>query len=121
MAGLALTALFGFVAFVLSYGFFVPSDLRYFSFLGAVGSMAGYPLGELTARAVSTAWTRAALIILSAIICVATVVCYAIFVQRGTGEVADIVLLAILLTCIFLSFTFLMPMAGVTIGKLPAA
>ena len=43
--GLAITALFGFVSGILSYGLFVPSDLKPFNLVGVAGSMSGYALG----------------------------------------------------------------------------
>jgi membrane protein DedA with SNARE-associated domain len=115
MAGIKLTALFGFVALILSYGIFVPADLRSFSFIGAVASMAGYAIGNQAAKAGRT--LRIILILISAVVCLACIVLYVIYVQRGTGDVADVILLAILLFGIFFSFTFLMPIAGVAIDK----
>lgn len=117
MAGLAITAVFGFVAFILSYGIFVPSDLKMFSLLGAIGSMAGFALGKLAAENVTNPKGRAGCIAISAVICVGAVIEYVVHIQREYADVSDIIVLALLLTTVFFSFTFLMPFAGVVIGK----
>jgi hypothetical protein len=117
MAGIALTALFGFVAFILTYGIFVPSDLKSFSLIGAVAAMAGYALGRQATRVAGK--LRIVLILGSAAICAACVIMYVICVQRLTGDVSDVVLLAILLFGIFFTVAFLMPIAGFAIGKSP--
>jgi hypothetical protein len=117
MAGLAITALFGFVAYILSWGLFVPNDLKVFNILAAVASMAGYPLGELAVKNITSPRGQAACIASSAVVCVAAVIGYAILIQQGYADVSAIVILALLLTTIFFSLTFLMPFAGVVIGK----
>jgi hypothetical protein len=123
--GLALTAIFGLVSGVLSYGLFVPSDLKPFNLVGAVGAMSGYALGS-QAKGLQP-WKRVGLIILSAAVCIGCIFAYVIYVQRGTGDVTDVITLGLLLFAIFFTFTFLMPLAGVSIEKnrsaqnLPAA
>lgn len=76
MPGLALTAVFGFVAFVLSYGFFVPSDLKSLNFIAAVASMAGSALGKQVPKAARR--LRSVLIFGSAVVCVACVIFYVV-------------------------------------------
>jgi hypothetical protein len=113
--GLAITALFGFVSGILSYGLFVPSDLKPFNLVGVAGSMSGYALGTQAKKLPE--WTRVILIITSALATVACIVAYVIYVQRGTGEAMDVILLAALLFGAFFTLTFLMPLAGVSIEK----
>ncbi|MBR1071284.1 MULTISPECIES: hypothetical protein [Bradyrhizobium] len=113
--GLAITALFGFVSGILSYGLFVPSDLKPFNLVGVAGSMSGYALGTQAKNL--PGFARAILIVISAVATVACIVAYVIYVQRGTGELVDVILLAVLLFGAFFSLTFLMPLAGVSIEK----
>jgi hypothetical protein len=115
MAGIALTAVFGFVAYIISYGIFVPSDLKSFNLIAAVASMVGYALGNQVQN--GAARLRIALIVANALLCVTCIVAYVVYVQRGSGDVLDVALLAVLLFCIFFSLTFVMPIAGLAIGK----
>lgn len=117
MPGLALTAVFGFVAFVLSYRFFVPSDLKSLNFIAAVASMAGSALGKQVPKAARR--LRSVLIFGSAVVCVACVILYVVYVQRGSGDLSDVILLAVLLFGIFFTFTLLMPLAGIAIKTGP--
>jgi len=113
--GLVITALFGFVSGILSYGLFVPSDLKPFNLVGVVGSMAGYALG-MQAKSLPKS-VHAILIAVSAALCVGCIIGYVIYVPRGTGEAVDVVVLAVLLFWIFFPLTFLMPLAGVSIER----
>jgi hypothetical protein len=113
--GLAITVVFGFVSGILSYGLFVPSDLAPFNLVGVVGSMSGYALG-MQAKSLSKS-VRTILIAVSAAMCVGSIVGYVIYVQRGTGEAVDFIMLAVLLFWVFFPLTFLMPLAGVSIEK----
>jgi hypothetical protein len=115
MKGLAVTVLFGFVGYVLSWGLFVPSDLRPFNVIGVVASMAGYALGT-QANSVK-GWARVTLIIASALVSVGCVISYVIHVQRGSGDAFEIIRLAALLFGGFFALTFLMPLAGVSIER----
>jgi hypothetical protein len=115
MKGLGVTAVFGFVSFLLSYGLFVPSDLRPFNIISAAAAMAGYALGSQATKVVN--WLRGTLMAVSALACLCFVVSYVIYVQRGSGEMSDVIWLAVLLFGIFFSFTFLMPLAGAVIEK----
>jgi hypothetical protein len=120
MAGLVVPAVFAFVSLILSYGLFVPKDLQMFSLLAVVGSMAGYALGELAAKNVVNSKLRAIFIVIDAALCVGFVIVYAVRIEGVHANVSDIVALALLLTGIFLTFTFLMPLAGVRFERKPA-
>jgi hypothetical protein len=115
MKGLGITVLLAFVSLLLGYGLFLPSDLKSFSLIAAVASMAGYSLGTQSGK-ITGVW-RVLLVIATAVSCVACVVAYVILIQRGLGETYEIVRLAGLLFWIFLSFTFLMPLAGFSIAE----
>lgn len=115
MKGLGIAALFGFVSLLLSYGLFLPADLKSFSLIAGAASMAGYALGSQSSK-VAGFW-RAALAIFLSLVCAACVVAYILFVQRGTGEQFEVIRLAGLLFGVFFSFSFLMPLAGVSIGQ----
>jgi len=113
--GLAITALFGFVGYILSWGLFVPTDLKPFNLIGVVASMAGYALG--TQAKDIAGWKRVSLIILSAVICLICVISYVIYVQRGSGDAFEVIRLAVLLFGGFFTLMFLMPLAGVSVEK----
>ncbi len=115
MKGLTLIAFFGLVGYVLSWGLFVPSDLRPFNVIGVIASMSGYALGTQASNV--QGWTRATLIVVSALISLLCVISYVIFVQRGSGEANEVIRLAALLFGGFFALTFLMPLAGVSIEK----
>jgi hypothetical protein len=115
MKGLGIAALFAFVGLMLSYGLFLPSDLKSFSLVAAAASMAGYALGTQSNK-VSGAF-RVVLIIVTSLICASCLVAYVIFVQRGSGETFEVVRLAILLFGAFFSFAFLMPLVGISIQQ----
>jgi hypothetical protein len=57
------------------------------------------------------------LLVVFSVVCAACVVAYILFVQRGTGEQFDVIRLAFLLFAVFFSFSFLLPLVGVTIGQ----
>jgi hypothetical protein len=113
--GLAVTALFGFVGYILSWGLFVPTDLKPLNLIGVAGSMSGYALGTQAKN--TTGWARVTLIVLSSLVCFVCVISYVIYVQRGSGDAFEVVRLAALLFGGFFSLTFLMPLAGVSIEK----
>lgn len=119
MKGLGIAALFAFVSFVTSYGLLLPSDLKSFSLIAAVASMAGYSVGAQSDRIVGA--RRVVLILFMAVLCVACVISYVIFVERGSGETIEVIRLAILLFGIFFPLTFLMPLVGLSFGKLSGA
>jgi hypothetical protein len=115
MKGLGVAALFGFVSLVLSYGLFLPDDLKSFSLIGAVASMAGFILGAQASKI--TGLLRSLLVIAIAVLFLCCVISYVLFVPRGSGEPGDVIKLALLLFGIFFSFTFLMPVAGFSIER----
>jgi hypothetical protein len=115
MKGLGIAALFGFVSLILSYGLFLPADLKSFCLIAGAASMAGYALGLQSSKLRS--FGRAFLAIVLAVVCAASVVAYILFVQRGTGEQSDVIRLASLLFGVFFSFSFLMALVGVSIGQ----
>ncbi|WP_213287569.1 hypothetical protein [Bradyrhizobium sp. sGM-13] len=115
MKGLGIAALFGFVSLILSYGLFLPSDLKSFSLIAAVASMAGYALGSQSSKIVG--WGRVLLVVFMATATAVCVVTYTILVQRGSGEPLEVTFLAVLLFGIFFPFTFLLPLVGVSVGK----
>ena len=77
--------------------------------------MAGYALGSQAGK--MTGFWRAFLVIVFAVVCAACVVAYILFVQRGAGEQFEVIRLASLLFGVFFSFSFLMPLVGVSIGQ----
>ena len=113
--GLALTVVFGFVAYILSWGLFVPTDLKPFNLIAVVASMAGYALG--TQASTIAGWRRVVAIVVSTLICFVCVISYVIYVPRGSGDLFDVIRLACLLFGGFFALTFLMPLAKVTIDE----
>jgi hypothetical protein len=117
MKGLGLIALFGAVGYLLSYGIFIPRELAFFQLLAAVGMMSGYPIGRISsAKRVGNSRTIV-VILLAAVVCVATAVTYVIRVQMGQSYTYDIVILALLISVFFFSFALLMPFAGMVVDK----
>jgi len=115
MKGLALTAAFGFVGYILSWGLFVPSDLRPFNIICVAASMSGYALGTHASNIAGR--MRVFVIVVCALMCVICLISYVIYIQRGSGDAFEIIRLAILLFGVFFTLTFLMPLAGVSIEK----
>jgi hypothetical protein len=115
--GLTISAVLAFVAGILSYGLFVPEDLRVFILLAAAGSMAGYALGDLTAKNTKNPIPRAICIALTLLVCGFALIKYLIGIQQGNANTADVVWLGVRLTTGFLSLTFLMAVSGVSISK----
>jgi len=114
MKGLGIAAVFGFVSLILSYGLFLPADLKSFCLVAGAASMAGYALGLQSSK--MTGLWRAFLVIVLAVVSAACVIAYILFIQRGTGEQFEVIRLASLLFGVFFSFSFLMAFAGVSIG-----
>jgi hypothetical protein len=118
MANIAISGIFGFVALILSYGFFVPTDLNFLNVIGAAGSMAGYLLGQRTVKQRSIknvhVWMVA---LLSILICASCAIGYHLLVHRASGEATELVGLAFLLLGVFSSLSFLIAFAGVSIKK----
>jgi hypothetical protein len=114
-AALSIVAVLSFVTLILSYGIPIPEDLGAFKLLGAAGALAGLPIGEMVAQKIKNQLKRALLIVGALIVCVGSLLYYLIYVQSGSANISDIVLLAIFLTVTFFSFTFLMAMARVSL------
>ena len=100
---------------MLSYGLFLPDDLKSFSLIGVVASMAGFILGAQASKA--GGWLRTFLAIADAVLFLLCLISYVLFVPRGSGETGEVIKLALLLFGTFFSFTFLMPIAGFSIEK----
>jgi hypothetical protein len=121
MMGLTLTALFAFVNYLISWGVFVPKQLQAFNLIAAASTMAGFPLGGLTAQKIKKVGFKVFLILADLVLCVASIIAYLILSQRGSADISDIILLAVLFSIMFFSFSFLLPIAGVTFDKKPPA
>jgi hypothetical protein len=113
MRAIGITGLFGFVSLILSYGLFLPADLKSFSLIAAVASMAGYFLGNQ----IRVRWAKILLVVVMAALCVACILSYVLLVERGSGDTIEVVRLALLLFGIFFSFSFLMPLVGFSIQQ----
>jgi hypothetical protein len=113
---ISLTALWGFVAGIASHGLLVPEDLKAFDILAASASMAGLPLGKSAAEKLSNGYRNVAAVV-SFLFCAAATVAYIILIQRGSANISDIVILAGLISVLFFSFSFLLPLAGFGIGN----
>ena len=66
---LVLTIVFGLVGLVLSYAFFIPSDLSIFRLIAAIGMMVGYWVGLLVSRLVRQRPKRFLVFIVGAVLC----------------------------------------------------
>jgi hypothetical protein len=117
MKGLFIVGVFGFVGYLLSFGLFVPDELKSFHILGAAGSMAGYSLGETTKARVQSPWALAALTLVSFVSVVVTTLWYTVSSQLGQAGAVQVGGLGILLSLLFFSFAYLMPLAGVAVGS----
>jgi hypothetical protein len=114
MTNLSLTVVFGLVSYIVSY-FFVPSELRIFNLLAAIGVMGGYQTGRLTSGKAKRAVTKIVLLVAAVFICVASALTYAVRIQMGSANTSDIVLLGLLIAVFFFSLGFLFPIAGIII------
>lgn len=110
---LALTAVIGIVAFVLSYGLFVPEDLKSFTLLAVVGAMAGYTVGGLVDRQTERASVRIWLVMGATLLAVASTLIYVVLIQSGSANVAMVVFLGVMLTTVFFSFAAVTALSGV--------
>jgi hypothetical protein len=117
MRGLGLTAVFGVVGYILSWGIFVPSELKVFNVIAAAAMMAGYPSGNLVAGKIKKSLHRILILIGTAIVCVGSAIAYVVKIQMGSAETFDVAVLGILLAVLFFSLSFLMPMAGVVLSR----
>jgi hypothetical protein len=116
-AGIGFVAILAFVSKFLSFGVLIPDQLSSFSLLAAAGVMAGLPIGRTAAKKVKGQRYRIILILVALVICVSSLLAYLVSVQSGSANVNDIIWLAVFLTVTFVSFTFLMGMAGVALVK----
>jgi hypothetical protein len=66
---LVLTIVFGLVGLLLSYAFFIPSDLSIFRLVAAIGMMVGYWVGLLVSRFVRQRPKRFLVFIVGAVLC----------------------------------------------------
>ena len=116
MGNIAIAGIFGFVALILSYGFFVPDELKFLNVIGAAGSMAGYLLGSRTIKRNIKGFFFWLVIALSLIVCVACAIGYHLLVNRAAGEVGELIGLTALLLGLFFSLTFLIAFAGLPLS-----
>jgi hypothetical protein len=98
---------------ILSYGVFLPADLKSFSLIAAAASMTGYFLGNQSTQLARLA--RVLLAVAAAALCVSCLLSYVILVERGSGDAFEVVRLGLLLFGIFFSFAFLMALVGFSI------
>ena len=117
MRGLSVTALFGFVAYIVSHYLLVPDEFAVFSLLAAAGSMAGFALGEITAKRLKETQALALVLVIAMVVCFSCFIFYSIRIHGGSANVSDIVLLGVSVTFGFFSLTYLMPLAGIVIEK----
>lgn len=80
--------------------------------------MAGFAVGSQLSKTLAGTMRMILVVGLSGL-CAICIVSYVIFIQRGSGETSDVILLAVLLFGIFFSLTFLMPLAGISIDEKP--
>jgi hypothetical protein len=119
MKGLGLAGLLAGVAYFISRFelVVVPDGLKALHILAAAGAIAGYILGEIASKHVTGAAARAGLVLLSFLACIGSVVLYLFKGESGSANIADILLLVVLMPSIFFSFMFLLGIAGVTIAQ----
>jgi drug/metabolite transporter (DMT)-like permease len=117
MRGLTLTALFGIVSYFFSNYLLLPEELHVFSIFAAAGSMAGFALGDLTAKRIKDMRYLSLVLGMALLICFASFLFYQIHIHRGSANVADLVWLGASITFGFFSFFYLMPLAGVVVDK----
>jgi hypothetical protein len=116
MLKLGLTSIFGIVGYLLGYGLFIPKDLAVFHILAAAGMMAGYGCGDVSATHVARPLAKVFVLVLALSACVGSAIFYIIRIQAGSADKIDIAILALLITVLFFSLSFLMPMVGVRPG-----
>jgi uncharacterized membrane protein YfcA len=121
MRGITLTALFGIVSYIFSHYLLEPEEFQIFSLLAAAGSMAGFALGELTAKRLKDKKYLSLVLGTALLLCFSSFIFYQIYVHRGSANVADLVWLGASITLGFFSFFYLMPLAGVVVDKKWAA
>ena len=117
--GLAISAVLAFVSGILTYGILVPEDLRVFILLAAAASMAGYALGDVTAKSLKVPIARAMLIAVSFIVCAFSFLKYVVDIQQENATTADVIWLGVWLTIGFFGLTFLMAACGITMSSKP--
>ncbi|ABE61295.1 conserved hypothetical protein [Nitrobacter hamburgensis X14] len=110
---LMLTIVFGVAGLVLSFGFFVPSELSMFRLIAAVGVMVGYQAGQLVGRFVRPRPKRFLTLSVSALFCIYFAFAYAQTLQTGLANTSDKVNLVVLLGLSFFWLGFLLPFTRV--------
>jgi hypothetical protein len=104
-----------FVAFLISF-FAVPVPARTFYILAIVGALGGSALGAITKK--KSKWRA---IPLGVIAFGVAAIFYFINVEVGAANPPDVAALAVAFTIMFLSFVFLMRMAGINSWAYPDA
>ena len=112
---LVLTIVFGLVALVLSYAFFIPPELSIFRLIAAIGMVVGYRVGLLVSSLVRQRPKRFLVLSVGAVLCFDFAFGYARMVQMGSANTSDIVNLGALLGLCFLSLGFLLPFTRVLV------
>ena len=79
--------------------------------------MAGYPIGQISSGQKIGPIAKIFVLVVAALICIATAILYVIRVQMGQSDTSDIVILALLIFGFFFSFAFLMPFGGVIVDR----
>ena len=112
---LMLTIVFGVVGLVLSYGFFIPSELWIFRLVAAIAMMVGYQLGRFVGGLVRPRPKRFLIVSVGAVLCFYVAFGYARVIHLGSINPSDIVNLGALLGLFFLSLGFLLPFVRVLV------
>jgi hypothetical protein len=118
MIDLTLTALFGVVGYLLTYGIHIPDGLEVFHILSAAGMMAGYACGNVTASHIRSPGPKISVVAAALTVCFASAMTYVVRVEAGSSNVLPIIFLGFLITTLFFSLAFLMPIAGVKLNPI---
>jgi hypothetical protein len=105
----------GFVGFLVTASA-MPVPARTFHILAVVGALGGSALGAI-AKKKSRWWT----IPLGVVACVGAAIFYFPKVEVGAADPSDVAALAVVFTIMFLSFVFVMRMAGINSWAYPDA
>jgi hypothetical protein len=112
---ITIAAVFGLVLYLISYAA-IPVPHRTFHLFAAAGAMGGSALGAITNK--KSKWWA---IPLGVIACGVAAIFYFINVEVGAANPSDVAALAVAFTIMFLSFVFLMRMAGINSWAYPDA
>jgi len=111
-----IVGVFGFVAYVMSYGILIPEGLDVLRIISAIGAMAGYVVGQELRNKIEGFWPRVLSALGAGIVSTTSFIWYVIYVEQNYSGAPVVIKLGILIALAFFGLAFLVGTVGVGVS-----